>query len=232
MGQRHQVYVAFKNYGKSEENPRTEIVGIHHQWLYGRTAAMQAVRMMRLVSGKENKSAIWDSYNPFHNYKRALQTLIAIYSIIPETGYFTDLSGYAELSGGECLDPRRGDNNNGISIFDFTDLEHPAYCFFAFEYMECCRNKEHELFTPMSVAYWLDSCYYPRSKKSGWQTYQRENNKSAEKEIQETLAECDKIKADAKGLKLLTPKRLKELFPAMFASKQPVSLEVLTGAAV
>lgn len=217
MGQRHQVYVAFKDYsGDWVNTPKVTIIGIHHQWLYGRNAATQANRMMQLVENNRSiKSYAMDGYcNPFYTKERAMETLKAIYSMIPELGYFHDVY---PLENGECENPLLGDNNEGITIFDFTDFSSPKYCMMGinerpFE-IEVFKNSDPvRLFPYASWEY--AQFYYPENPNAYW--IQNAKNK---RQINQVRAEIRKIDKTAKKFKLLTVQRVKELFPAMFAKQ-------------
>jgi hypothetical protein len=217
MGQRHQVHVAFRDY--SMKSPRVKVVGLHHQWLYGRTAAAQAIRLMSLAkyAGKnlDLDGKPYESSNPFHTSKQVAETLRAVYSMIPEDGYYSRLDESSMLDA-ECKDPRLGDNNNGITVFDLVDLAHPAYCFMAVhDAMECVEGTYQPL-VPMGVAKWLE-LHYPASPASKWQTYQRENEPHiGGVGISETLAECNELIAEASGFEVVRPERAAKIFPAMY----------------
>jgi len=226
MGQRHQIYVAFKDYGarllkasndnrpltKADKSP-VKIIGVHHQWLFGQTAAKQAMRMMQLVDNRSIKNyADQDYSNPFWNAERAMRTLKAIYTMIPEDGYFTNVH---ELDV-ECKNPLLGDNNDGITIFDFTDFSAPKYCFMGIN----DRPFESEStagvsFMPYSAKMY-ESFYYPDTDTAKWKA-----RMTTKAQIREIMVEKRKIAAlSYKFIKnVLTSDRVKAIFPAMFANK-------------
>jgi hypothetical protein len=112
MGQRHQVYVVLPSaYGKHN------IIGVHHQWLYGHTAIRMAERFLTFVErAREGMS------HPFVSSfgSSPIDVLAAIYSCDVEEGYY---HGVHVLDDGEPEDPRRGDNNDGITVFDLRGLK-------------------------------------------------------------------------------------------------------------
>lgn len=128
MGMRHQIYVVLpKSHPSVAKGQR--IVGIHHQWLYGHTAARMAARFLQFVLAAKKGID-----HPFcSGYRSVTDILAAIYSCDPEEGYYHDVH---VLDHGEPEDPRRGDNNDGITVFDLRRLKGKrgriGYCFVSF----------------------------------------------------------------------------------------------------
>ena len=223
MGQRHQIYVAFKDYGARttafgmpSPNFPVKIIGVHHQWLFGQTAAKQAMRMMQFVTGNRSiKSYADQNYcNPFWSAATAKDTLKAIYTMIPEDGYYSNVH---ELVGGESRNPLLGDNNDGITIFDFTDFTAPKYCFMGLGDSGHSFGASEDAgvsWLPYSAAKY-ESLYYPDTDTAKWKARM---NKT---QIREVMVEKRKIAAlSYKFIKnVLTSDRVKAIFPAMFANK-------------
>jgi hypothetical protein len=139
MGQRHQVYLYLKPMWEDlKDNPNRKparVFGIHHQWLYGQTAINSLARMLRMIE----KSAS-DGDKDYHfgqgdpdGYTSGdeAEILAAVYSVDPDSGYYHrvhDLGSSIETrewtmegekkieQSAECLDPRCGDNNDGITV--------------------------------------------------------------------------------------------------------------------
>ena len=231
MSQRHQVYVAFKDYSGTgiEEKARTtrKVIGMHHGWLYGMTAATQAIRMMRLAlgaggnDGNRHRNGECDSDNPFYAAGIAAETLLAIYSFIPEQGYYSRRTTNALLSATECRNPQMADNNNGITVFDFCDLAKPAFCLMALNDGQESVEGEYQPLVPMGVSQWLE-LHYPANPASHWQAYRRQTNpEDANASIAETLADCRRIVGLAEGLDVISPARIAKLFPAMYKGFKP-----------
>jgi len=127
MGQRHQIYVFVKN-----DEGKTVGACIHHQWLYGMTAGRKALEVLAYA-----KKAVKDKYHPFSGGRegRGLENcLLALYQLDMKTGGFNSSASHmnylpTDTAEAECvLDPRQGDNNDGITVFDFTDKKHLGYC--------------------------------------------------------------------------------------------------------
>jgi hypothetical protein len=133
MGQRHQVYIRLPKKYYDEQNPNNhpaKVVGIHHQWLYGRTA----LRLLGNLLEFHTKSAetTYDNESRFlAGYGDEAEMLAAIYSCDVREGYFHRTSVLDEA---EAVNPFMGANNDGITVIDFTDAEgksksRPTYCF-------------------------------------------------------------------------------------------------------
>lgn len=214
MGQRHQVYLRLPSthYQEGNQNNRPEItVGLHHQWLYGKTA-------IQLLGNALNYAEKTGEYHPWRKslYKEdAVQCLAAIYSLDQNDGYFhrvhTDLDA-------ECEDPRLGDNNDGITVIDLTGPI-PSYCFVSLGGIECSevrRNKIKSL-SPMPAMQYLDA-YYPNFDfPSHW-----DDRVTSEDRINlkmECLALLDRVSK----FPVISKKRLKEIFPKMYAQNEVAS---------
>jgi hypothetical protein len=145
MGQRHQIYVALppcglchgvgvRSDGIGQGHDRTpegkpkcngcsgtgyrfgRVIGIHHQWLFGRTA-LRLLRnfLLALDRAESPRDLLGTMGDP--------QKLLAMaYSFDPERGYFSNVHTLEA----ECSDPMLGDNNDGITVIDLRALTDPT----------------------------------------------------------------------------------------------------------
>lgn len=219
MGQRHQIYLRLPGIYYNDKNPnnRDEVtVGMHNQWLYGYSAAASLYRFLKyadLVKG--------DQYSPLvkSDPQEALEVLDHAYSLDIETGYSSRNSQfpidpkhkyYEEC----CKDPRLGDNNNGITVIDLADVNSPKYCFMSIGHLECLHETKdrdpdsdepaYVNFYPISINQWAALHYGDE-----WRS---EAAKAPGAEL--LLKRVDFVD---KKFKVLTTKRLIEIFPALKA---------------
>lgn len=192
MGQRHQVYAVVNEYHGYDVKSK-EVVGIHHQWLYGRTALMLLANALEL-----HKKA--GDYGPFAKASyEAAKALASVYSVDPRNGYWHQTH---ILDAGETEDPRRGDNNDGITVIDFRGKK-PRYCFMNIGIGDST-ILQAPAFKPLSAEEYVRLYYHP-----GCYAYQKEGDEAPiEKEIAGLLKRL-------KGYKLLSFKDIQELFPKM-----------------
>ena len=182
MGQRHQVYLCVND----DENKKT-VVGIHHQWLYGYTAISRIERMVKFLEVQSTPDS-----RAFNNH--SLEILRGMYSLVPEEGYFHEVSFLDR----ECEDPRRGDNNDGITIFDFRNLKTPKYCLMSIRHLGGEADSPEAL-VPLSAEQYFN-IYYPKFP---------ETDKEQVKQIKSTLKYLSKIP-------VMTIEACKEIFPKMY----------------
>ena len=159
MGQRHQIYLKLpgKNYGKGNPNTRGPIVvGIHHQWLYGKTACEALLRMLnfaQIIRDKVTDNSFCgtdylfgqkDKKGHYGSPEQALGALASIYSVDAGTGYYhavhkfrteeaSNHGAYYKIE--PQTTPFDGDNNDGVTLLDFTGKE-IKYCFMSIGHLE------------------------------------------------------------------------------------------------
>jgi hypothetical protein len=226
MGQRHQIYVKFPGFSKAETkktaNPTNGegIAGFHHQWLYGMTAINSLARLVEFYKNSDKYSPL--KINTGYGLKRQSEVVRAIYSVDLKTGYWhyvhNFLDGqddYAEREDchkppSEIIDPRMGDNNDGITIVDLSHGDF-RYCFMSLHGLEC-GGKVKEL-SPLSAKEYLFS-YYPDFNKG---------HRNMEIEKKEWLIACDSLALIEKETKILTLSEVKKMFPAMFKKERAAS---------
>lgn len=211
MGQRHQVYVRLpkKFYNKGNPNNKgSEVIGVHHQWLYGRGALAKLKSFISFCLKA-------DEYNPFSSQLYSPQScLIALYSLDMDECQFHPVYPLDE----ECADPMKGDNNNGITIIDLSDFTDDKvkkgkfvikYCFMSLHHLECLddglsdewNDKESNHLSPLSAEEYL-RLHYPAIKRGV--------------KVSEDEAECRKLIAffaKQTKVKVLTKKEAKAIFP-------------------
>jgi hypothetical protein len=144
MGQRHQVYL------KTQEG---KIVGLHHQWLYGKTAVNNLARLLTFIKNSINNDNIyWAIESPD-------KLLEYCYSFDIDRGYIENTYKLSHIS------PLHEDNNNGITCIDLTDINNPTYCFASLNGLECLgvgikKGKDYSDKVPMGYKTWV-YLHYP-----------------------------------------------------------------------
>ncbi|KAJ4319809.1 hypothetical protein N0V84_006190 [Fusarium piperis] len=146
MGQRHQLFVIAR-VGKHYRS----LAAVHHQWLYGVSALRSSLRLLRIFSDPGNRLALeheLDLAAPFFKdqppptsglakYQDARNTICPFPFILtclaigasydPKTGQVQTIHELRHDTGYD-----QGDNNDGITVLDITDLDNVRYCFVNF----------------------------------------------------------------------------------------------------
>lgn len=192
MGQRHQIYARI-------EGQDGTTVGLHHQWLYGRIACIQAVRFATLWTrmGKHGRGAAT---------KDTLREMLrSAYQVNPELGYFHRVH---DLSDEECADPRQADNNDGITVFE-VGPKGIAYGMMSLGNLEGERGAGRpEPLEPATMERYVRS-YYPES--GAW------TQRASAKEVLDVEREIAGIVRKSKKFRLLTREHCEGIFPEMYA---------------
>ena len=214
MGQRHQIYLALppcslcEGTGKRLDGMEVrggcngcggkgwmhgKVVGVHHQWLYGHTAIKQLGRALSFIKAD---MAMKSSGKLSSGYVDPVGILKGIYSCIPEEGYFHEVHPLED----ECEDPRRGDNNDGITILDARGIRDGrlGYAMMALEDGNEGKEKLPE-FVPVDACAYVNS-YYPREKR--------------DMNLVKLIAPLLKNVLDS-GATLLSAKDVGEIFPSL-----------------
>jgi hypothetical protein len=192
MGQRHQIYAVVQN-----EVGASKVIGIHHQWLYGRTALKLLINAIKLQENGEDSP-----YKVFSKGSANLEVLAFAYSGLIEEGYFHQVH---PLGHDQTTNPNTGDNNDGITIISFLN-EKPEYCFLSLEGSE--HDDEVERNVPLSAEQYI-GIYYPKDNKG----YSEQDKKELEDEINGLLNYL-------KEFNVLTLNQVKEIFPALYPNKK------------
>ena len=213
MGQRHQIYLRTKEKYYNEKNPnnkKAKTFAIHHQWLYGHTAIRLLNNYLNFMDRDLNKK-----FNSYDDPDSAFEILKKCYSFDHTVGYSSDVYDITD----ECADdPRKGDNNNGITIIDFEDGK-LKYAFMSYHGLECMDDSvknpfdddmefddenqmdlrlQYQNFEPIDVNLWIQ-LHYGRD----WNDGSKES-----KEIAKLIKSVNKFE-------LLSKQRIAEIFPDM-----------------
>lgn len=219
VGQRHQIYVKIAELAFDKKNPNyrpSKVIGVHHQWLYGFGAAKQLMNLLTFHTNQQK-------YGPFSSesvMSDPSDALRSIYSVDIESGYYHPVHA---LGDDICENPRMGDNNDGITIVDFSDKKEAKYAFMSIDGLECIvrsRVKKYKDLVPMSATEWLN-LYYP-----GFENPVLSEN--SEKigtllDVDDNRAEYEAIKKQIRELaekfsnyKVLTEDEVKTIFPKLY----------------
>lgn len=218
MGQRHQIYVALPHCylcngkGKRPDMPKQnecngcggrgtshgKVMGIHHQWLYGHTAIKSCARFLTFLRKRIESD---DAKYGITGFDNPIDALCAVYSCNPEEGYYHNVSPFTPDEG-ECKDPRKGDNNDGITIIDARDIRNGVVRY-AFMSVQVDTEGAHPLphFVPVSARTYVES-YYPVGGEK--------DTPEVREAIEATLA-----KYEALNVEVLTPKQVRQIFPSL-----------------
>ena len=213
MGQRHQIYVMLP-----EEAARDgkRIIGIHHQWLYGHTAVRMAERFLTFVNKADR------NHHPFaRGWEPQIDMLKSIYSCDPDEGYYHNVH---ILEDGEPEDPRMGDNNDGITVFDLRNLGKKrgkiSYCFSTLYEHDVEREPAYMgivPFTPLSARQYC-RLYYPEHvdevRKPGFAIIR--NADGTENEPENRVRRLERFHTP-----VMTPKALHGIWPNVFPAPAP-----------
>ncbi|KAA1465908.1 hypothetical protein DENSPDRAFT_876085 [Dentipellis sp. KUC8613] len=171
MGQRHQVYLIARIRGKGAD-PSSRgryrcVFGWHHQWCYARLPLLGTHRFFTLLKNPDNAEIVRWELDRIQGLWADDEELTAILpcpytSFLLGTSWNVDLEGNviddAYTSGTEfendMMDPNGGssdgDNNDGITVLDITDLSAPAYCFVSIHGLEA-KDYHGRDFEPMTA---------------------------------------------------------------------------------
>lgn len=143
MGQRHQLFIIAR-LGKHYRS----LAAVHHQWLYGVSALRACLRLLRIFSDPSNRLALkheLDLAAAFYKnrppppsqpakYQNAENTICPFPFIL--TCLAVGVSYDSETGRAHTIHELRhdmgydqGDNNDGITVLDITDLDNVRYCF-------------------------------------------------------------------------------------------------------
>ncbi|CAH0058200.1 unnamed protein product [Clonostachys solani] len=176
MGQRHQLFVIAKA-GKHYRS----LAAVHHQWLYGLTALRQCLQLLHIFGHGENRLALQQELRFAEEYYRDKEAPsqeppelswdkrggICPFPFITNclmlgTSFNQDLAQAGvvhEEPFGMGFD--QGDNNDGITVIDITDLENVKYCFVNFlDTYEGEEDFQGPLYQPLTGWQYVKN-YYP-----------------------------------------------------------------------
>ncbi|KAF7960047.1 hypothetical protein EAE96_001647 [Botrytis aclada] len=140
MGQRHQLFVIAKINGRYRG-----LAAIHHQWLYVFTALEACLNTLNILQSPANRIALSHELRHVARLKeedwlRKIEFTKVSVADIPFPFILTCLVVGAGLRVKECyharvhnlpfnLSYRGGSNDDGITVFDITELTQVRYCF-------------------------------------------------------------------------------------------------------
>lgn len=242
MGERHQIYLKLPDVYYNENNPNNhkgEVIGIHHQWLWGATLCKLLAQFCTYVEKARVSEGAYmtkDTGMPyaFSQSFEAIEVLSALFSVHAETGYY---HGVHKLEEDDCKNPLNGDNNTGITIIDCSKGE-LKFCFMSLHGLECMDDNmpRPSRLTPIDVRTYI-SLHYPdwdRPEKDGALSKEQLDSLKKDykgKELQDTLDRIRKentefrtqMRKDVEYLskfKTLTLEECVELFPEMYKGKE------------
>jgi len=237
MGQRHQFFLRVKNPLKlnifsRDDNKRAKeifgknkytILGFHHQWLYGRSAAVNIINMLNYT----DKDIMSEYHNPFgeqfHAYDTSLdyyiKKLVAMVSLqtspLHPRGIGYENVCFLNLEEDWVLTEfDSGDNNDGITIIDTITRK---YCMMNIYEQDLDEWKIYTLpeMKPVSAMDYMKA-YYPETVETF-----RDDDLSEEKilecieeNIKDNLEIDTEIKRISRGV--LTEKQISKIFPKYY----------------
>ncbi|KAF7872289.1 hypothetical protein EAF04_003213 [Stromatinia cepivora] len=147
MGQRHQLFIIAKINGRYRG-----LAAVHHQWLFGATALKICLNIRQILQSPANRIALSHELRHATRLSEEDWTRDADYSktstaVIPFPFTLTCLMIGSALNVKDNyhynvddlpfnLAFDEGDNNDGITIFDITELEKVRYCFVNFSFID------------------------------------------------------------------------------------------------
>lgn len=215
MGQRHQIYVRLpkRDLGKDNPNTRGEItIGIHHQWLYGRTALKLLKQYLSFIAIDQKENGA----DSFSRHYEATEKLAACYSLIAEEAYYHGVYQFTEADSDVLNDPRKGDNNDGITVIDLTK-ETPTYCFMSLHHIEAEAGEKCPNLKPLTAEEYV-TYYYPHWRE-GKITERGNDGRNLIDAPELTIEIADLIKF-FNNYKTTTLARVKSIFPDMFKKEK------------
>ena len=175
MGQRHQLFVIAKIAGKYRN-----LAAIHHQWLYGATALKRCHRLVQIFQANENRMPLeqelisarhlneqsWKTHDWRCSGKDAVIPFPMITTCLTLGASFDFTDGYYH---GVHIEPfgmefDGGDNNNGITVIDVSNLSSVRYCFVDILRSGMESKTRVPLMTPLSASTYLWA-YYDKNDK-------------------------------------------------------------------
>lgn len=204
MGQRHQVYLKLPEVYYNENNPNntSQVIGIHHQWLFGQRAVLQLLQCLKFIESQ-------DEYGPFvgRRYYDTEEALGALYSVNAQDGYFHITHPITKDLEENGNDPGQFDNNDGITIIDVSGKT-VKYCFMSLHHLEGEAADKVENLVPLNAHEYLHA-YYPKYKTAKGKKKQDKDFYNKSRQAIENL----------KSFEVLTLKEVKEIFPSLYGIK-------------
>ncbi|KAI9324986.1 hypothetical protein BDR26DRAFT_790788, partial [Obelidium mucronatum] len=154
MGQRHQAFLI----RRFRTGKVYTVASLHHQWLYGRGPLTATAAFCRsLAASSTEVTAALLAFEATASPKD-IEEFSA--GKVP----FIDLlftTAFGSMSLKELQDPHDGDNNDGVSIIDISDIRNPRYCFVNIHHIEGCMGDAVPVNLPLSAEMYVRA-YYPQ----------------------------------------------------------------------
>jgi len=202
MGQRHQVYAIFNTSVHRSMKPK--MLAYHNQWCYGSLPLHHVERVLAFNENTEKYSKFTsaeldNAFDPKESFEACL-------SCDPHEGFYSRyISITDEVTTENTADPRKGDNNDGITVFDFRNKgDKIKYCFMNIGPGDSSILKT-SAFIPLSATEYAELYYTQGSKE--WTDYR----------IPDLITGIDRMGA------LLTLQECMEFFPIMYGEARKVA---------
>lgn len=242
MGQRHQIFIHTLNGAKVIANDQkkkldkestkefgekeTTVLAYHHQWLYGFSAAIQAVHLLEF-----NREAN-EYHTPFKDggirygssfsrddtqaWVNSVTGLLSLFNHPLHKEFGTGRIGLERLHYLNKDEPNmrenfdNGDNNDGITVIDTVTGK---YCFMIINSYQCVDNgrKPYEI---LSAVEYVRDFYYPVDPEK-WSDYDKGRfpGKKMDAEIKRRKRIFDKLEKAFKDFPVLTAEELVKIWP-------------------
>jgi hypothetical protein len=199
MGQRHQFYFQLHVENKitvSRKKIKTHMISFHDQWAYG-TLPLRMLSFVLMFNRNAEKDYDFSHPKSFLNRGMGYDLIGTIKSLLEVNAQTGHLSHLLNTTDETCLpsgrhDPLRGDNNDGITVVDFTVKGKPAYAFVNIH------ESNPKFLDPMTAEEYVTS-YYPKTDPK-WEAWN----------IPLLIKRIDRM------ARPLTVKELAVLFPTMY----------------
>lgn len=211
MGQRHQIYAVLPytfqqlkeevwKEGAKKEYIESNTVALYHGWFYGTLPLRQLKQVFKFYEkGKNEQYHIFNESGQYCSGSPE-DALKSLYSIDLESGGYHSVLVEPNIV---AQDPRRADNNDGITVIDFRKEKEPKYAFMFFDDYDGERIPYQPLSAEQYVRSYYNDNYYKEHEKS------EEYKQKWEKEIKKLVSFFD-------DYAVLTQAELEDIFPIMF----------------
>ncbi|VUC29121.1 unnamed protein product [Clonostachys rosea] len=174
MGQRHQLFAI----AKVGEHYRS-LAAVHHQWLYGLSAVRQCALILQIFGHGENRLALQQELRLAEEYYRdkdapqdppklswaegGICPFPFITTCLMMGTSFNQETSHASVVHEEPFGMGfdQGDNNDGITVIDITDLNNVKYCFVNFtgDYADENGEPQGPLYQPLTGWQYIKNYY-------------------------------------------------------------------------
>ncbi|KAJ3021592.1 UNVERIFIED_CONTAM: hypothetical protein HDU68_009544 [Siphonaria sp. JEL0065] len=156
MGQRHQAFAI----RRTRKGAVYTVVCIHHQCLYGRGPLFRTAAFCKALAASKTEAAA--AIEAFEATATDYDLDDTSYSKVPFINKLF-LSIFDANSTYALSDPHYGNNNDGVTIIDISNLESPRYCFVNIGHLEGQFGSSVPVNLPLSGEMYVRS-YYPQAE--------------------------------------------------------------------